>query len=304
MVDAMNKPRQMTAYDMFDIDGWNGELFDEDYCSDKTLEDILDNALQDLTNCEYCFTKLLRVEEYVDEEGSYRDYCLWYCRNCRFWQARFYSDPSRDCIPPPDFHAYISKLREFNGELPEGCSEELALHIKRYPDLLHSFNPTRFEKFVADVFRANYTNSEVLHVGKSHDGGVDVLLIDAEREKWLIQVKRRGSPSPSEGVGTIRDMLGAMHLEEARIGIVVSTTGRFSQPAQKAAVKAGKVRNPVIICLVDKGVFNEMLDPVLPDRPWLYPIDQFDPELARHLGDRIPSDDQLDLFESQPFQLI
>ena len=68
MTDTTNKPKQMAAYDMFDADGWNGELFDEDYCSDKTLEDILDNALQDLTSCEYCSTKLLRVEEYVDEE--------------------------------------------------------------------------------------------------------------------------------------------------------------------------------------------------------------------------------------------
>ena len=304
MSDTTNKPKQMVLYDTYDVGGLDGVPFDEDYCSDKTIGEITDNVLQDLRYCDYCSTKLLRIEGQVHEVSNYRAYCFWYCRKCRFWQARFRPDPSCYDMPPPDFHAYISKLREFNGDLPEGCSEELALHIKRSPDLLHSFNSKRFEKFVADVFRANYTNSEVLHVGKSHDGGVDVLLIDADKEKWLIQVKRRESPSPSEGVGTIRDMLGAMHLEEARIGIVVSTTRRFSQPAQKAAVKAGQVRNPVLIRLVDKGVFNEMLDPVLPDRPWLDPISQFDWELAQHLADRIPSDDQLSLFEPQPFQLI
>ncbi len=304
MADTTNKPKQMASYDMFDIGGWNGELFDEDYCSDKTLEDILDNALQDLKSCEYCSTKLLRVEEYIDEESSYRNYCLWYCRKCRFWQARFYSDPSRDCIPPADFQAYISKLREFDGDLPEGCNEELALHIRSNPDLLHSFNPKRFEKFVADVFRANYTNAEVLHVGKPHDGGVDVLLIDTGKENWLIQVKRRKSQNCSEGVKTIRDILGAMHLEEIHVGIVVSTAKRFSGPAKKAAVKAGEVRNPVTIRLIDKGIFNKMLDPILPDRPWLDPISQFDWELAQHLADRIPSDNQLGLFEPQPLQLI
>jgi hypothetical protein len=297
MVNTTNKLKQMTAYDTFDIDGWNGELFDEDYCSDKTIDEIIDNALKDPWYCDYCLTKLLKVEDQVHEEGNYRDYCLWYCRKCRFWQACFRPDPSRYDIPPPDFHAYISKLREFDTNLPEGCSEELAMHIRQHPNLLHSFNPTRFEKFVADVFRANYANTEVLHVGKSHDGGVDVLLIDAENEKWLIQVKRRGSPSPSEGVGTIRDILGAMHLEEARIGIVVSTTKRFSQPAQKAAVKAGKVRNPVTIHLIDKGAFNRMLDPVLPDRPWLDPISEVDEEISSYLADQIPTDNQLYLFE-------
>ena len=191
-----------------------------------------------------------------------------------------------------------------NEDLPEGCNKELALHITRHPDLLHSFNPTRFEKFVADVFRANYTNAEVLHVGKSHDGGVDVLLIDVQEEQWLIQVKRRGFQIPSEEVKTIRDLLGAMHLGEARMGIVVSTAGRFSRPAQEAAIKAGKVRNPMIVRLVDKSMFNKMLDPILPDRPWLDPISEVDEAICSSLVDRIPSDNQLDMFKPQPFRLI
>ena len=138
---------------------------------------------------------------------------------------------------------------------------------------------------------------------KPSDGGIDVLLIDAEKGKWLIQVKRRGFQKPSEEVKTIRDILGAMHLAEARVGIVVSTAGRFSRPAQDAAVKAGEVRNPMTVHLVDKGIFNKMLDPVLPDRPWLDPISEVDEDICSCLADRIPSDDQLDLFEPQPFQL-
>ena len=304
MADTTNKPKQMTAYDTFDIGGWDGELFNEDYCSDKTIDEIINNALQDRRYCDYCSTKLLRVEEQVHEESNYRDYCFWYCRKCRFWQARFCPDPSRWDMPPPDFHAYISKLREFNGDLPEGCNEELALYIKRYPNLLHSFNPTRFEKFVADVFRANYTNAEVVHVGGPGDGGVDVLLIDTGKEDWLIQFKHHKSQNHSEGVKTIRDMLGAMHLKERRIGIVVSAAEKFSQPAKETTVTAGKVRNPMTIHLVDKSIFNKMLNPILPDRPWLDPISEVDEGLCSCLADRIPSDNQLDLFEPQPFQLI
>lgn len=306
MSDTTNKPKQMVSYDTYDIGGLDGVPFDEDYCSGKTIGEIIDNVLQDLRYCDYCSTKLLRIEDQVHEESDYSACCFWYCRGCRFWQARFRPDPSRWDLhmPPPDFHAYISKLRELNGDLPEGCNRELALHIRRHPNLLHSFNPTHFEKFVADVFRSNYTDAEVLHVGKSHDGGVDVLLIDSGKEQWLIQVKRRGFQKPSEEVKTIRDLLGAMHLEEARIGIVVSTAGRFSRPAREAAIKAGKVRNPMTVRLVDKGMFDKMLDPVLPDRPWFDPISELDKGLGSCLADRIPSDNQLDLFGPQPFQLI
>ena len=134
---------------------------------------------------------------------------------------------------------------------------------------MYSCNPTRFEKFIADVFRSNYTNAEVLHVGRPHDGGTDVLLIDAEKRQWLIQVKRRESPSNSEGVGIIRDILGAMHLKGVRRGIVVSNADRFSRYAQKAAVEAEAKEYPMIVRLVNSDILDKMLDPVLPDRPWL-----------------------------------
>lgn len=236
---ATNQPKQMTAYDKFEIIGDEYILHDDIYYSGEDEEVIYENPLQDIENCAYCSTQLIKVENETLEENMHRDYCLWYCDYCRFWQARIYS-AFRACMPPSDNWVYISKLREFDTNLPEGCSEELAMHIRQHPNLLHFFNPTRFEKFVADVFRANYTNTEVLHVGKSHDGGVDVLLIDAEKEKWLIQVKRRGVPIPSEGVGTIRDILGAMHLEEARIGIVVSTTERFRNLHKKLRLRLEK----------------------------------------------------------------
>ena len=67
------------------------------------------------------------------------------------------------------------------------------MHIRRDTSRLHFVDPKRFEKFVADVFRANYTNAEVVHVGKPNDGGVDVLLIDAQEEQLIVQVKRAES---------------------------------------------------------------------------------------------------------------
>ena len=170
------------------------------------------------------------------------------------------------------------------------------MHIRRDTSRLHFVDPKRFEKFVADVFRANYTNAEVVHVGKPNDGGVDVLFIDAQEEQWLIQVKRRGVKRQSEEVRAIRDILGAMLLKRALKGIVVSTAPQFSRPAQRAAVEAKTGPFRMTVQLVDKGIFNKMLDPILPDHPWRLPISEVDREISEHLANQIPRDDQLDLF--------
>ena len=294
MSDATNKPKQMTSYDKFENTSNGYILHDEVYCNGEVEETFYEDPIQDLESCTYCSTELLKFENESLQEDWHRDYCLWYCDKCCFWQARIYS-AFRACMPPPDNWAYVSKLREFDGNLPEGCNDELALHIRRHPDLLHSFNPKRFEKFVADVFRANYTNAEVIHVGGSGDGGVDVLLIDTEKEQWFIQVKRRGPQKPSEEVRTIRELLGAMFVDGVRIGIVVSTVERFSPDARGLVAKAKK--RGVTVHLVNKGIFNRMLDPVLPDRPWIDPISEVDEEISSYLADQIPTNNQLYLFE-------
>ena len=51
--------------------------------------------------------------------------------------------------------------------------------------------------------------------------------------------------------------------------------------------------------LVDRGILNRMLDPILPDRPWLLPISEVDREISEHLANQIPRDNQLNLF-TQP----
>lgn len=298
MVSTNTKPKQMEAYDKYRVLGDEYVLHDDEDWDDEE-ETILDNPIKDLSMCTFCTTKLKKVENNELKEDMHRDFCLWYCQNCRFWQTCLYSSCNA-CMPPPENWVYKSKLREFNPNLPDGCETELALQIRRDPDLLYSFNPRRFEKFVADVFKANYTNAEVTHVGGPKDGGVDVLLIDAGQEQWFIQVKRRGPQKPAEEVSTIHKLLGVMFAEGVRMGVVVSTAERLSPDAQQFVYKA-KVRRKNIY-FVNKDDFNRMLDPVLPDRPWLEPVREVDEEIANYLAEHITSDQQLSLFDP-PFRI-
>jgi hypothetical protein len=96
-------------------------------------------------------------------------------------------------------------------------------------------------------------------------------------------------------------MLGAMVLGKSTFGIVVSTANQFSLRARQAVAKAGHVG--MTVKLIDKGILDKILDPFLPDRPWLEPVGQIDNELALRLAQEVYSDNQLDLFPSMKFRL-
>jgi hypothetical protein len=147
-------------------------------------------------------------------------------------------------------------------------------------------------------FELNYDGAEVIHVGKPDDGGVDIIFVDSHKEQWLIQVKRRERADCAEGVRTIRDLIGAMMLEGALRGIVVSTAGHFTLRARQAANAKRLVDKGMHIELIDRGILDRMLDPVLPDRPWLTVVDMYYQEVADSLSLQVSSDYQFKLFES------
>jgi len=211
------------TYDSVELTVHGFVLRDEETDEDQYVDALDSMILPNYPSCIYCSSDLIKAKGEDQEDGRLlRKYFLWYCRNCRFWQSRIYSDPYGGCMLGPDNRAYISKLRDFSTELPDGCPSELGSFLRRNPDFLHLVAPPKFEKLVADIFRANFKTSEVMHVGRPDDGGVDVLMVDSDDKQWLIQVKRRGSAKASEGIATIRDMLGAMILSGTPRSIIVS----------------------------------------------------------------------------------
>lgn len=305
----MSLPKAMQSFDLIEIGEYavylNGERAPrkfQDLGSMTSLHSFIELPPQ----CPFCKSSILTCgsfdlsDFYYSGEG--KAYYLWYCRYCRFWQWYYAFDryagdeewEGEGCPPRAEERARISKLRVFS-DLPESCSGELAQYLRRKPSEWHRFNPKRFEKLVADIFRANYENAEVIHVGKPDDGGKDIIFIDSNNQQSLIQVKRRERETCSEGVSTIRNLIGTMILDNVVRGIVVSTADHFSIRAQQAVERVAK--QGLHIELIDKGVLNRMLDPVLPDRPWLESVDSDDSEVASWLGQQISSDDQLKLFD-------
>ena len=160
-----------------------------------------------------------------------------------------------------------SIAKKFDASVPEECAAELALHFRRNEVLWHTLDPRRMERLVADIFKANYRDAEVMHVGKPGDLGVDVFFVSATQEEWLIQVKRRGSANAVEGFETLQRLLGTLVLEGKLRGIIATTAERFSR--QLLTQKQRAESRGFTIELLDRGKLNRMLNPLLPRRPWL-----------------------------------
>jgi hypothetical protein len=182
------------------------------------------------------------------------------CAHWRFWSGNYV------CMDPPLYVAATSVAARFSPDLPEGFPDELASALRQHPHRWHTATPTGLERFVAAIFRANYGPCEARHVGGTGDGGVDVLLLTAAGVRTPIQVKRRASAAVHEPVSTIREFLGTLMLQRARNGVVVSTATAFTRPAWNAVHEGRKLG--YVVELVDRGALDDLLGPLIPNRPW------------------------------------
>ena len=146
--------------------------------------------------------------------------------------------------------------------------------LKPNKNLLYGIHPTKMEEIVQHVF-GSYYDCDVIHCGRSHDGGVDLVLVDAE-QPTLVQVKRREKPSYVEPVAGIREFLGALVLNKSRKGIFVSTADHFSKDCQKTVQTILSERIATHFELVDFERFTEMLAILKQEdiEPWRVVVDK------------------------------
>ncbi|MBQ1065242.1 restriction endonuclease [Micromonospora sp. D75] len=186
-----------------------------------------------------------------------------------FWQLnelRLTRYENRGVLTRYDYLTLRSKVREFDTHTPDGSLSEISKWFRRHPEKYQAVTPRYLELLVARVFAEVGTYVEARHVGRPGDGGVDVLLVDAEGKSWVVQVKRRESPKAVEPVDTIRNLLGALVLGRSRHGIVVSTADHFTYPAQSSARHARG--EGFTIELVDRHLLDALLAKTVAASPW------------------------------------
>jgi Restriction endonuclease len=231
----------------------------------KKLARLFQKERAELKDCPYCKKQLRMVQRekkgslyYKFEKFSAK---LWLCANCGYWQTYFYFFEPGEQDGGNIFEVTKPNLQLFSEDFPEECRNDIAKAIRRNPSKWHDMEPTNFERFIGELFKVNFGDCEVFHVGRPADGGVDLYFIESGGKKWVIQVKRRVAPGYSEGVGVIRNLMGAMVDNDLLNGIFVSTCDHFTLAAKEYARRSHA--KGYAINLLDRGKLNRMLDPLI-----------------------------------------
>ncbi|OUS31925.1 hypothetical protein A9Q99_02195 [Gammaproteobacteria bacterium 45_16_T64] len=138
-----------------------------------------------------------------------------------------------------------------------------------FEDVIH-IHHNRMEKLVQSVFREHFS-CDVEHIGKSHDGGIDLILINSDNPT-IVQVKRRKKLLYTEGIAGIREFIGAAKINGNRNCIYVSTCSKFSNAAIEGAKEVVKNDELESYELYDFDRFCSALKltTVKEKKPWKY----------------------------------
>ena len=193
--------------------------------------------------CDLCHSKLEVVffvrtkrESIMGEGYLNRLYKIFECPNCGWWKFLDKSENGAE-LAGTSFSNVIYKgiIKKYDVSDKNIPISVLNKEIKKNPRILHSINTTRFEMLTRDVF-SDFYNCDVVHCGKSHDGGKDLFMIISD-EPILVQCKRRVKYETIEPISSIREFIGTLFIEEVNKGIYVTTAKDFSMSTKKLIKK-------------------------------------------------------------------
>lgn len=124
---------------------------------------------------------------------------------------------------------YVSKHR---WDKPFSCQKNINTLIKEWSDKNSHDKGNAYEELVAHRMVENHGYTLIARVGASNDGGADIIMIDNNNKRVVIQCKyiSKGSVRSAE----IAQVLKGMKLREAEIGILCSNRPFSSQCQEEA----------------------------------------------------------------------
>ena len=182
------------------------------------------------------------------------------CPQCGWWEHAytFSSDDIDEGLRATSLELTQAVLRTYEYNSNNIPIEVLNKYIAKNPEKIYGINDKKMEELVANVFK-DFMDCEIKIVGKSHDGGKDLILLNGDKQTF-VQVKRRTQSDKVESVSSIRDLIGASILDDADACVFVTTADHFSDPAKEAAKKAVEKKILNSFELIDYHRFVSMLN--------------------------------------------
>lgn len=173
--------------------------------------------------CPYCAEPLAKEHQEVAERSTFYVEALMSCRICGFWQLH-----SNDSLMGR--YWTVPYARGFQPELQTPALVQLSREIQNAPEKIYGLGPTRFEVLVGGIL-ADFFDCEVKHVGRTGDGGIDLMVLDAD-DPLLVQVKRRTRADATEGVEVVKNLFASLYAVGSNRGMLVTSAQRFTRGAK------------------------------------------------------------------------
>ena len=214
--------------------------------------------------CPFCHQSCGIVDRYHDYDNSMFnvehkiDACIWQCKKCGWWELqeieRYREGNYENKFTSRLKHGILKKFQLGDSQIPINALRDKLI---QQPDVIYKIHHTKMEQLVCSIF-SDYYECEVHHVGKTADGGIDLVFIESD-EPIFVQIKRRMSPNSSESVSEVREFLGAVQLQKGKEAIFVTSANHFTKPASQAAAQAVLLGLVKRFELVDYGKLISLL---------------------------------------------
>ncbi|MCP4581532.1 MAG: restriction endonuclease [candidate division Zixibacteria bacterium] len=172
--------------------------------------------------------------------------CNWWCINKFYVQSPAADDDSIWYCTDQFQNAYEGIIGRFSNKVWKDIMPNLAGELSEFRKGLASLSPGKETELFVGQLLSQYMNCDVRHVGRSHDAGIDLIVIKGD-EQAAVQVKWRkiGRKRKSESVEQVREFIGAMLISGFKKGIFVTTDAAFSKDSQKSADKITRQYAPL-----------------------------------------------------------
>lgn len=210
----------------------------------KTMDRIDDYSPNDLNkfflseaSCPFCninlSTVFLATNALTMTTDMFTSYKVKECPHCKWWTYKIEFEDRFTHHSIKTDERFYGIIKEFNPNDKQIPINVLTSELKKRPELLYHINPYKLEELCQSILKGVY-DCEVIHVGKTGDGGKDLLILNSD-SPIVVQVKRRSNPNHIELIDEIRELVGTLYIEDYRKGLFISTAKDFSQGSKKLA---------------------------------------------------------------------
>ncbi len=179
--------------------------------------------------------------------------------SCGWWEHTLYGylEGEHQGFKDWAFEVDSAILRRFNIDSNKMPIQSLRKYLASKSEHIYHIHHKKMEELVASVLSEHYA-CEAHVVGKTNDGGVDLILIESD-EPIIVQVKRRTKEGKVEPASQIRELIGATLLQDSRQCAFVTTADHFSKQAVKTRNIALKKNLVSRFDLIDLNKFIDLL---------------------------------------------